>query len=113
MSAQAPRLRSGKHKSTRVSYLTTMLRQATLAKLCLPHQHCPTIHVEDLAGYESCMFGTQEENCGSNLLRLSHAPEGDGSENLVTGFGILQSRSSHVGGNPSRRHTVYVDSVTG
>src|ERR1039458_1960488 len=78
----------------------------------LAHEHGSAIYVEDLAGDEAGVLGTQEQDRGRNFFRLAHAPHGNGAANLFAaarvvqrGFGTLcrAIRAGMPGGEPMPR----------
>ena len=57
------------------------------------------------------MLGAQEKHRGGNLLRLTHAPERDGTADFFSALGIFQGTSAHIGVNPAGSDAVDVNAV--
>src|SRR5450759_1968329 len=75
------------------------------------HQHRATVYVEDLAGDESRVPGTEKQDGRGDFLRRGDAPQRDLGEDLGAVLGIVECAGGHRSVHPARRDTVHVDAV--
>src|SRR5271157_3555129 len=72
----------------------------------LSNQHCTAVDIKDLAGDESGVLRTQEQDWSCDFLRSADPAERDCAKHPFATVGIAQRSSRHVRGHPTRRDAI-------
>src|SRR5215469_3267598 len=79
----------------------------------LSYKNCTPVDVKDLAGDEARHRGAKEKDRGRDLGGSADSAERYGAEHLLTGGGVFERGTRHVGRDPARSDAIHVNVAAG